>query len=42
MRLGSLSEHKVFVDETEEIFKSLTELSVTHVYFKSHNKLSFA
>jgi len=42
MRLGTLNEHKVFVEETEEIFKNFTELSVTHVHFKSHNAVSSA
>jgi hypothetical protein len=36
MRLGMLDEHKVFVEETEEIFKGLTELFVTHVHFNRH------
>jgi hypothetical protein len=38
MRLGMLDEdeHRLFVEETEEIFKNLTEVSVGHVYFKSH------
>jgi len=40
MRLGTFDEHKIFVEETEEIFKHLTELSVTHVHFKSHNAVS--
>jgi hypothetical protein len=40
MRLGMLDGHKVFVEETEEIFKSLTELSVTHVHFKPHSAQS--
>lgn len=42
MRLGTLDEHKVFVEETEEIFKNFTELSVTHVHFESHNAGSSA
>ena len=42
MRLGTLDEHKVFLEETEEIFKSLTELSIAHVYFKSHGAPSVA
>lgn len=42
MRLGTLDEHKIFVEETEEIFKNLTELTVTHVHFKSHNTVSAA
>jgi len=37
MRLGTLDEHKVFVEETEEIFKSFTELYITYVHFKSHS-----
>ncbi|KAH9059118.1 hypothetical protein EDB87DRAFT_1624778 [Lactarius vividus] len=36
MRLGTLEEHKVFVQETEEIFQTFEELFVTHVYFKPH------
>ena len=36
MRLGTLDEHKVFVEETEEIFKSLTELYITYVHFRPH------
>lgn len=42
MRMGTLDEHKVFVEESEEIFKSLTDLSVSHVHFKSHNAVSSA
>jgi len=42
MRLGTLDGHKVFLEETEEIFKNFTELSVTHVHFKSHNTVSSA
>ena len=42
MRLGTLDEHNKFLDEVEEIFKHLTELSITHVYFKSHGALSSA
>jgi hypothetical protein len=37
MRLGMLDNHKVFVEETEEVFKRFTELSVTHVHFKLHS-----
>ncbi|KAH9983280.1 hypothetical protein BJV74DRAFT_626431 [Russula compacta] len=36
MRLGTLDAHKVFVKETEEIFKSFTELTIAHVHFKPH------
>ena len=42
MRLGSLDEHKTCLERVEEIFKILTELSITHVYFKSHGALSSA
>ena len=42
MRLGTLDEHKTFLEQAEEIFKSLTELSIKHVYFKSHGALSSA
>ena len=42
MRLGTLDEHKVFVEETEEIFKSLTDLYITYVHFKSHSVPSSA
>jgi len=37
MRLGTLDSHKVFVKETEEVFKNFRELSVAHVHFKPHD-----
>ncbi|KAH9991055.1 hypothetical protein BJV77DRAFT_963066 [Russula vinacea] len=39
MRLGMLDDdgHRSFVQQTEEIFKSLTEVSVGHAYIKSHD-----
>jgi hypothetical protein len=40
MRLGTLDGHRIFVEESEAIFKNLTELSVTHVHFKSHDAVS--
>jgi len=42
MRLGTLDEHSKFLEEAEEIFKNLTELSITHVHFKLHGALSSA
>jgi hypothetical protein len=35
--LGMLDEHKVFVEETEEVLKSMTELFAMHIHFKSHS-----
>ncbi|KAI9444526.1 hypothetical protein H4582DRAFT_1909456 [Lactarius indigo] len=40
MRLGTTEEHKVFVEETEEIFQAFEELFVNHVYFKPHETTS--
>lgn len=40
MRLGTLDGHKGLVEETEEVFKSFTELSVAHVHFKLHDAVS--
>ncbi|KAH9959504.1 hypothetical protein BGW80DRAFT_1464756 [Lactifluus volemus] len=37
MRLGTLESHKVFVQETEEIFKNMKELIVAHVPLKRHD-----
>jgi hypothetical protein len=37
MRLGTLDDHKVFVEETEEIFKGLTDLHITYANFKLHS-----
>ncbi|KAI9448760.1 hypothetical protein F5148DRAFT_698813 [Russula earlei] len=39
MRLGTLDDHKVFVEECEEIFKNFRELSVAHVTFKAHEEM---
>jgi len=36
MRLGTLEEHRVFVQECEPIFEKFVELFVTHVHFKLH------
>ncbi|KAI9438435.1 hypothetical protein BJY52DRAFT_1323813 [Lactarius psammicola] len=36
MRLGTLEDHKVFVQECEEIFQKFEELFVSHVHFKLH------
>jgi hypothetical protein len=36
MRLGTLDDHKVFVEETEEIFKGLTDLHIAYAPFKLH------
>ncbi|KAH9983277.1 hypothetical protein BJV74DRAFT_851115 [Russula compacta] len=36
MRLGTLDAHKVFVDETEEVYKNFRELIIAHVHFKPH------
>ena len=38
--MGSLNEHKTLVEDTEEIFNNLTEISFTHVDFKSHRAQS--
>jgi hypothetical protein len=40
MRLGMLDDHKVFVEDIEEIFKGFKELSVTHVHFNRHSAQS--
>jgi hypothetical protein len=42
MRVGTLDEHKVYVKEAEDIFKSLTDLYITYVHFKSHSVPSSA
>jgi hypothetical protein len=42
MRLGMLDEHKVIVEEVEVMHKSFTDLSMTHVHFKSHGAQSSA
>ena len=38
MRLGMMDDdgHRSFIEQTEEIFKYLTEVSVGHSYIKSH------
>ena len=36
MRLGTLEEHRVFVQESEPIFEQFVELYVSHVHFKLH------
>ena len=36
MRLGTLEEHKIFVQESEPIFEQFEELFVSHVHFKLH------
>ena len=36
MNLGTIEEHKVFVQESEQIFESFTELYISHVPFKLH------
>jgi hypothetical protein len=36
MRLGTLEDHKVFVQETELVFENVLELHVSHVHFKLH------
>jgi len=36
MRLGTLEEHRIFVQESEPIFEQFVELYVSHVHFKKH------
>ena len=36
MCLGTLEEHRLFVQECEEIFQKFEELFVSHVHFKPH------
>ncbi|KAF8257456.1 hypothetical protein EI94DRAFT_1292015 [Lactarius quietus] len=36
MQLGTLEEHRVFVQESEPIFEQFVELFVSHVHFKLH------
>lgn len=36
MRLGTLEEHRIFVQESEPIFEQFVELYVSHVHFKLH------
>ena len=40
--MGTLDEHQTFLELAEETLKCFTELSITHVYFKSHGALSSA
>jgi hypothetical protein len=40
MRLGTLDEHKVYVEEAEVTLKSFVELYISHVHFKSHSTVS--
>jgi hypothetical protein len=40
MRLGMLDGHEVFVEETEEVLKSMTELIAMHIHFRSHTSSS--
>lgn len=39
MRLGTIEEHKVFVQESEEIFEKFDELFAEHVYLKLHETM---
>jgi hypothetical protein len=37
MNFGGSDEEKVFIEELEVAFKSLVDLYIGHVHFKSHN-----
>jgi hypothetical protein len=43
MRVGTLEdEHKEVVEEMEEIFNKMKELTMTHVHFRLHSAQSSA